>query len=1186
MALLSLKPQDFDYSLPSLGQMEGYGDDPAATALTFGNYVDLPLLTEGFGAPKLTGDQKIKFDNITAEIVKVGGPNANVLLMAKGLLAANPGDTKLQNELLGVLGISYTGPKNFENAWEKIKIGLMTGDAPGVALGKKMYRQELSKLSSQLPPHLAKSPLGQELLAGAQDPVKLAQRIASLGKQISAEGLSKGASALGASALTQIYGMSYSNVKQGMDTYLLPFLSENTDVRRVYESATKTVTLYKDLETDTQSLIKKYKLDRGGEMDATGIADCGKLVQKSILAVGSFARMVGGEKVGKAADQIAAWAGVLTGCATGIAAGAATGPWGAAAGAVACGVAVLTKAINDFFSTRDDPYDEKQAAVFMPYSPGTSSSFAKVRGKIDQVAAVGMDAERLSNILANYYDFKSYGKHANGTTSGTASEYGASHSIYYRVINTDRHAGWFVPTSQIHPTAGGAGRYPSLATLQKPGGTKPTGFTMITALNALDKTAYVGRSGLNTGAAWIRNLLFIFAGPARATQESLVGSTTKAHAPRTSWATAASKEDSIYSRWKDVNAKAIEHMASIARNPFKLEKAVQFLQAYMLGYKKDRTQNWLEDLVEAVVDSAADLVDLFGIASSEKIIDALDLGDFDLPAGFDADLTQMSEARIRAWVLEQAPIAFETFRRMDALLNFFAAMTMYETRRGLEETAKTGTPISPAWEPYINVENGLPIVFYFVGKNHRNPDKADEDAYYKWCWTNLEGCEIRRKTTEKVGHGNCVAQFKKQLMANNDFCAAKELAVIRVLSAFSFIHMQYVGGTQRGEVNDLIEDAYLEATRVSKDPLGHLTRAIDPRERKAFPHSKAKLQVHRFWAPGQPGAAPGASTAYMPRPAAPWRGPRDVGWNPSGKHLYNSGRPQDSVTAIQSAGFRTDFLKTWSRIHQPHPMSPPRGSGERISMQALDTGHRIASLYLRLHQHGVVVNNVREKARIQAHIDQRAEMTLSLVRVLLRDEPRLRQDTIKIATKILNGKADFKTSMTELGKYAAHCGKMRFHDRESKPQSFAPYATKDWKPTCCPAPVLNLNKEWCKHLATKGVNCSTVCTDPKQYIYDPKRVQLFAMIFKHHMLTEIPTVRNLTFSVLNPKYALQGFGAETTADAKTTASDAAYYLRSWDEYLVYLKKAKDRRRKKYLLIGGGALAAALVAGLAIKGDVF
>ena len=1234
MALLSLKPEDFSYRLPNFGLGTVVHED--GTHNGTGNYV--PLLTDSLGAD-FTEGIRYSLQNIT-QMVMSGGINQDVIKSAKKMLEDHPGDKKLQDALLGTLGFDFTGPKNFKNGWETLRNAMATGSVPGVAQAKAEYAKQLGKLTSKLPPHLRDSPIGKELLTGAQDPVKVADHIFKLGESIAKEGVGKNASELGGKALSLVYAQSYSSVKQGMDTYVLPFLAKGSDARKIYTATTGTVSIYKDLEKDTQALVNKYKWDRGAEMDAAGVAACGKLAAKTIKAVGDFAATLGADK--EVTDEISAWAGVLTGCVSGIAAGAATGPWGAAAGAVACGVAVITKALVTFFTTEPDKRDKNQLAVFFPYKPPPKKAGAVdlQQSYLDQVSAVASDSERLANILAEYYNFTSYGPSTALSTPTSRADHHKG-GMYWRVTNTDRYANWFVPVGSQHPTAGsGYGQYPDLANSSfaaKGERKQPTGFTMVHALTALDKTDFLGQSGLNTAGSWVRNLLFIFAGPKRHGAEKAVGAEgTKARPPgcgKGQLHGSCTEEDSIYSRWYDVNVKAVEHMASIARNPRKLEKAVQFLEGYMLGYKEDRTQNWLEDFWEAVTDTASDTLDLFGLSS---ISDALKWGlsDYDLPAPFDKDLTIMSETQIRTWVLKNAPIAFETFRRMDEILNFFAAVTMYETSRTLDLSRQAATASAalqkkvpakdvagnllpyPQWWAYLG-EQGIPLSFYAVGGGHRGePDDAeDDDHYHKWCWSNLEGCEAGRPKTEMVGRvlacadgkfgcgkDGCYAQFRAQLMTNKDFCAAKEMAYLRVLSGFSFIHMQYVGSIQRQQTttNDAIAVAYTERVQTAKDPMGPLGKCIDLRERRTFKHSQALYQLHRHWAKGG-----------KPRKAPRWSGPVDALYKAS--PTFNGTHPQKSVTAIQHAGFKTAYLK---------------GADGKVSLQAIDTGHRIASLYLRLRKHGAIINNVQQKARIQAHLDQRAVMTLGMVRALLRDEPKQRTMILQITAEILNGEQDFKTSVKALSGYASKCNKVQYKDTKGGWQRFAPYADVCWNAACCPSPFYAKNVELCAKIAKQGIKCPKQCTDRKLYLYDPAirptswpkgcattpwEVTVGAKPCPGVTIPSCPSKAPATKPA-----ATSGFGANVV-DAgirltrprafssnvlavpeffrQTREESARFY--GWDTYLKHLEhsrqalikhKAKQAKlvkeatakRKKYLLIGGGALAAALVAGLAIK----
>ena len=1084
-----------DFTLPPLDGVVVYERSAGPD-----NYVGL-----GEGAP--LGSLADKLAALKAQ-ASVKGPNQSVLAMAKGLVEDNPGDARVQDAVLAALGYNFAGPSNFKVGWNKLQKGLADADPVAVNLAKGVYRKELNKLTGKLPPEFQKSPLMREVLIGAQDPVKLASHIKGLTKKLIKDGGFKNADEVSTQMLETVYAQSYGSITQGIQSYVLPFLSKDSKLREVYAKTTATVETFKDLEADATTLWKKYG-SGGQEMDAAGIADCSKFTVKTVQAVTNFVTMVSNDpSTAGAAKQVMAWAAILTGCATGIAAGAAIGPWGAAAGAVACGIAVVTQALVTFFSSRPDVRGDNQLAIFLPYTPQKTDE-----AKVNQVGIIATDAERLATTLADFYDFKTY------------------RELYVRVANTDRYGDWFVSAADTegHPTTGGTGKYPPMASLRKGTGIRPTGYTMVHALTALDKTDYGDRSqsknaagfGLgvpaggaaqkqvldaaankkldkHTAGSWIVNLLYIFAAPARVGAEKAVGAietdkTTPGGAPGTCWTLESCLGKRLYGYFYDVNVRAIEHMATFARNPNKLEKAVQFLEGYMLGYKEDRTQNWLEDLVEAITDTLADVAMLFGGAGAPT--------DFDLIAPFEVNLIKMSETEIRTWVLKNAPKAFETFRRMDELLNFYAATSMYETSLAWAAIKKNPTwaqPI-PRWWPYISETNGLPIRFLAVGGGHRGePDDgvANGDEYHKYCWSNLEGCERGRPTTQQVGRINkcifdkegfgcgkdgCVSQFRRQLLSNKDFCAAKELAYIRLLSALSFMHMQYLGARESDTVSkqaagDLIQRVYKEHTANKDDALLKLNRTLDPRERVLFPHGNADMHLARHWQGSQ-------DSAYRPRPNKLWKGPRD--------QTYVPGNLDYSTTMTVEVPAGVDTSKPWHTSLDPEAMMQQAlglavASGQAEARVAKDAGLRIASLYKRLAQRGSVIDSVQATARYQAHVDDRAQKTLYLVKALLRDEPEHRKQIVDIATDILNGKLDFKTSVATLGKYATRCNRVQYVDAKGDKRSFLPQADSCFKPMCCPADTLEENQKICAFLSKdQGIKCPQQCLDPKGYLFAP-----------------------------------------------------------------------------------------------------
>ena len=562
-----------------------------------------------------------------------GGDQAEALKTARELMKGGSAD--VQRKVMAALGVSFSGPANFKAGWDQIQRGLASGQDLLVSQGRKFYSQQLNKLTDQLPPEFKKSPMMRDLLAGAQDPVKLAGRVQKLSAGLASSKWGKMFSGRQSDVLKLSYTQAYSSITQGLDTYVLPFLSPDAPARKVYTAVTGGVDLFQNLDKDGSALIKKYSGPNGLKMDATGIANISRFCGKSIAAVAKFVNSLPiSNSAKKVVSEITAWTSLATGCVSGIAAGAATGPWGAAAGAVACGVAILAKVLTELFTQKPHPQAGNQMGIFVPQkseTPGDANS--------DQAALAAMDATRLANLLREHYGFKSY------------------KPIWDRLTNVDRFGAWWIPVGQYHKLPDGSdgakGMYPNKKHMgtaaskkvEEGKGKNPTAYTMIHALTVLDTTSYSSEAMQNSASSWIRNLAVILVPRFRNKIEDKVGAI----------------EDSLeeqYTKFYDVSVHAVEIVAALARDPKKRADAIAKVEHWMLAYQGDKHGATIWEYKKARNWTAST---------------------------YPINLLDASAATIRAWVRKEAPKALDAYIKLDELLNFFAATTMFETARAWQE---------------------------------------------------------------------------------------------------------------------------------------------------------------------------------------------------------------------------------------------------------------------------------------------------------------------------------------------------------------------------------------------------------------------------------------------------------------------------------------------------------------------
>ena len=171
---------------------------------------------------------------------------------------------------------------------------------------------------------------------------------------------------------------------------------------------------------------------------------------------------------------------------------------------------------------------------------------------------------------------------------------------------------------------------------------------------------------------------------------------------------------------------------------------------------------------------------------------------------------------------------YKAFLKVDELLNLFTAISLYERKQAATKEVKY-----PGYWAYFATK-ALPIRFYAVSHSHRGEPSAGP-GYSKECWTGLEGCEHGRSTgigRTLAGNGYTGCQELKKAVAQGDVCATKELAYIRLLSAFSYMHLSYKRALDNKTLDqggDLIKEA---DAATGADPALVLMRTVDPRSTK------------------------------------------------------------------------------------------------------------------------------------------------------------------------------------------------------------------------------------------------------------------------------------------------------------------------------------------------------------------
>ncbi len=184
----------------------------------------------------------------------------------------------------------------------------------------------------------------------------------------------------------------------------------------------------------------------------------------------------------------------------------------------------------------------------------------------------------------------------------------------------------------------------------------------------------------------------------------------------------------------------------------------------------------------------------------------------------------------------------------NSLIELFMAMTLYDLKHNHDD-------IKVFLTGNLGIGQGLPVRLFTVGTAHRNyvldedfnednPDLASSDRSSEFCWTNFH--------RGPVGTGQCqylekylIKDPKNPTRLQPDYFAVREMAFIRLLSAFSYLQYYYVrapgGSTETRKISkvavsstrsvftrpDPIADLAIKET----DPLAPFATPVNPRYR-------------------------------------------------------------------------------------------------------------------------------------------------------------------------------------------------------------------------------------------------------------------------------------------------------------------------------------------------------------------
>jgi hypothetical protein len=148
-------------------------------------------------------------------------------------------------------------------------------------------------------------------------------------------------------------------------------------------------------------------------------------------------------------------------------------------------------------------------------------------------------------------------------------------------------------------------------------------------------------------------------------------------------------------------------------------------------------------------------------------------------------------------------IDFEPFMHVDELLNFFVAVTIQEMNDGLNPVAPYDKAFGPMWRTVCETAQDPKRV---------GGPKACDPGFSESYWTNL----LPHKTRKEIVAG---------VWARNPQ-ALKDFAVIRLVSAWSYMHMLYNWTYASGQ-QDII--AMTDKASVT-DPFFELKAPVDPRQ--------------------------------------------------------------------------------------------------------------------------------------------------------------------------------------------------------------------------------------------------------------------------------------------------------------------------------------------------------------------
>ena len=268
-------------------------------------------------------------------------------------------------------------------------------------LAIKKQQAAASKAIDKLKDVSSVGPILAEALRGSTSPQAVADRAKTLAASLSTNATAYGTdvaaaiTALGKNKAEDLFRLGYSQLRSRFDA-VEDYLTTQPTLKAMVGTVRSTDEWITKVEKYSNTKLNKGTIDASGVADGLGLAAEGLKLAKQIAV-----RFGAGSKEANAIQQVIDWVGIGATCVTAVAAGAAVGGWGAIGGAVACGIAVLAKALSYGGSTKVI----EQPAFF---SPGAATQNASGAYDPGQWAMIAADAQRLAMVLRTHYGIASY----------------------------------------------------------------------------------------------------------------------------------------------------------------------------------------------------------------------------------------------------------------------------------------------------------------------------------------------------------------------------------------------------------------------------------------------------------------------------------------------------------------------------------------------------------------------------------------------------------------------------------------------------------------------------------------------------------------------------------------------------------------------------------------------------------